>query len=173
MPNYAGFAGSTLLHKGGGWEPTRKSNFAAIIYGVGGGDLVLQLKDASVPSVNINKQGIKHFNETMHYAGSVDAPTDWELHYRDFVDREGLTQLGEWMKQVWDPATGAIGRAGTYKKCGEIVFMDPAGVATKVWRLEGVFPTKLDTDGFDYDDDGTPSLISLTCSVDRALPPGM
>lgn len=173
MPNIVGFSGSSLLHKGGGWEPTRKSNFAAVIFGVGGSDLVLALADTNVPAVQMNKQGLKHFNETMHYAGSVDPPEDWQLHYRDFVDRDIARQIGAWVKQVWDPGSGAIGLAGSYKKCGEIWFMGPGGNTTKIWRLDGVFPTQFNADNFDYSDDGGPQLLSLTCSVDRCMPPGV
>lgn len=173
MSRYSQFAGSALLHQGGGYEPQRKSNFVAIIYGVADGDIALQLKDIDVPQLGVVKKGIKYFNQTSHYAGSVEPPADWNLNYTDYIDRRGWEQLSAWYKLVFDPATGAIGRAAAYKKQGEIVLLGPDGSQVRKFALKGIMPLTLKCDGFDNEDDGSPQMIQLVCSVDLILPPGM
>ena len=173
MP-YASFAGNSLLAKGGGWEPQRKSNFAAIIYGVGSGELVLQLKSSNVPPHAIEQQGIKYFNETMKYAGSVTSVADWDLKYRDFLDREGIAALGAWASEVFDHSTGGIGFAADYKRCGEIIALGPGGQNLgRRWELKGVWPKGINPEEFDHDDAGTPMVVGFTLAVDRVIHIGM
>lgn len=178
------FAGDTLLHAGGSFEPQRKSNFALVVYDVGDIDsLVLSLKSTNVPEVSMAQGGIKFFNETMRYAGSVSPFADGNLMYNDYIDRKTLAALSAWMKQVWNPANGAIGWARDYKKTADIMLLPPGMPGNvpgavfsnpyqgRVWHLEGVWPKTLKSDDLDHSDEGTsPSLINLVLSVDRSVP---
>ena len=110
MPTVSEFAGNVLLHQGGSFEPQRKSNYALVIYGLDDADtLVLSLKSASVPPPSVNVQGIKYFNETMKYAGSVTPFEDQSAVYHDYIDRQVIPTLAKWFKSVWCPETGSIG----------------------------------------------------------------
>lgn len=183
MPVVSTFAGNSLLHQGGGFEPLRKSNFAAVFYGVGNADLfVLSLRETNFPAVKMVRKGMKYFNETMHYAGSVAPFEEQQLKYVDFMDRNLLKELWNWNEEVWCPESGSIGRAATYKKKGDIFLLPPGagggqcpgsvshndGVRT--WHLEGCWPMSLNYDPAQHEDDGNPILINLTISVDRAIP---
>jgi hypothetical protein len=105
-----------------------------------------------------------------------------QLKFVDYLDRNLLKNLWDWWEEVWCPETGSIGRAGTYKKTGDIFLLPPGSSGGKcpgsvshtdsvrTWHLEGVFPIKLNYDPAQHDDDGAPILINLTLSVDRAYP---
>jgi len=170
MAIHTQFARSALAHKGGGWEPQRKNHFAAIIYGVGGTNLSLQLNDTDLPDAGFVKQGIKYFNETSHYAGAYKVPDDWTLNYNDYIDQAGLETLTGWLNQVGE--NGSINNAAVYKKCGEILIMTPDGETHRKFVLEGVFPTSLKLGNFDHSSEGEKQMINLTCSVDVCRPPG-
>jgi hypothetical protein len=183
MPVVSSFAGSSLLHQGGGYEPQRKSNFSVVFYGVGDTDtLVLSLKSSSVPAIKMVRKGVKYFNETMHYAGSVSPFDEQTIVYRDFLDRAVCKTLWEWYNYVWCPESGAIGMAAAYKRKGDIYMLPPGGgggqcpgsvSATdgrKKWHLEGCWPTSMSYSDFDHEDDGSPAEISMSISIDRAYP---
>ena len=165
------FAGQSLLHQGGGFEVARKSNFTAVFYGVGGTDLILALRKISVPGIAIQRKGMKYFNETMHYAGSVTPFEQASIAFVEYVDRSVAQVLYAWQKMVWNPDTGGIGFASSYKKRGEVFLLDPSGNRTQSkWTLEGCFPQKFKLDELSNEDDGSPVLINFEVSVDRALP---
>lgn len=184
MPVVSTFAGNSLLHQSGGFEPLRQNNFAVIFYGVGDSDtLVLALRDTSVPGVKIVKKGMKYFNETMHYAGAVEPFESQTLHYVEYIDRNVLQTLWNWQENVWCPETGSIGRAASYKKSGDIYLLPPgagggqcpgavsATDGVRKWHLEGCWPENLKiADTLSHDNDGDLVKIELTLSIDRAYP---
>lgn len=179
------FAGSVLLQAGGSYEPQRKSNFALIIEGDGLDNLILQLKDVDIPAITLTQKGIKYFNETMHYAGSVTPFADLTVNYHDYIDRNGLALLSAWYKQGFDPKTGAIGWAKDYKKNGQLLMLPPgiAGVTpgavseysadVRSWKLQGLWIKGFKPDMFDHDNDGDNTLLNVVFSVDRAFPEAM
>ena len=134
------FAGSVLLQAGGSYEPQRKSNFALIIEGDGLDNLILQLKDVDIPAITLTQKGIKYFNETMHYAGSVTPFADLTVNYHDYIDRNGLALLSAWYKQGFDPKTGAIGWAKDYKKNGQLPFLEASRSLDQVVQAGRVRP---------------------------------
>lgn len=183
MPVVSSFAGDSLLHQSGGFEPLRKSNFALVFYGLSDSDLlVLSLRSSSVPAWAVNKKGIKYFNETMHYAASMKPFDSQQIKYIDFVDRNVLKVLDEWRKYVWCEDTGSMGRAASYKKQGDIYLLPPgagggscpgevsATDGQRVWHLEGCWPESLKYGDLSMDDEGGPVEIELTISIDRAYP---
>ena len=186
MPKVSQFAGTSLLHQAGGFEPQRKNNFAVDIVGLQDMEtLVLAIKEADIPAIDVIKKGIKYFNQTVHYAGSVTPFENQTLKFHDYLDRNVLDALVNWYKQVWDPATGGIGFAARYKKEGSIFLLPPGmpgntpGVVEatayrqRLWKLQGVWPTKLKYDPLDHDSDGENTLITLELSVDVAVPASM
>ncbi len=184
MSAVSNFAGDALLHQSGNYEPQRKSNFAAVIYGVGDTDtLVLSLASCNVPEITIVEGRIKYFNETMKFAGSIAPFPDGSMVFNDFIDRSTLQTLANWMKQVANFSTGGIGWARDYKKKGSIILLPPSmpgggvGAVTsspyrnRVWDMHGVWIKTLKYDDLSHDDDGsTPARITATFALDRCIP---
>lgn len=179
-------AGKTLLHQGGSFEPQRKSNFALMIPGVLTENLMLSLKSTPIPPVGLTKQSIKYFNETVHYPGAVAPWESQTLVFRDYLDVDTVSALSVWYRQTYNPETGAIGWARDYKKSGEIYLLPPgmpgggspgtvqaAPFQKRVWDLQGLWIEKMDSGDLDHDDDGSNVEISLTLSIDKAIPVSM
>lgn len=178
------FAGNTLLHEQGAYEPQRKSNFALVLNNVNGQDtLTLSVKDVTLPSTALVQKGIKSFNQTMHYAGSVSPFADLAVNFHDYVDQSVLGSLAAWFKQTFDPATGAIGWAKDYKKSGTLYMLPPgisgatpgtvdigSATADRTWVLQGVWLRDFKPDMFDNEDDGGNTLLQCQFSIDVAYP---
>jgi len=177
------FAGNTLLHEKGEYEPQRRSNFALSLFFDGAEPLTLAVKDVDLPPTAFVQKGIKMFNETMHYAGAVQPFTDLTVNFHDYIDKPILQKLSQWARSVWNPNTGAIGWAKDYKRSG-ILYMLPPGIsgtvpgavdttdatAERQWKLEGIWVKSFKPDQFDNDNDGDNTLLNVTFSVDRAYP---
>lgn len=177
------FPGNSLLHQSGGFEPLRKSNFAVAFYGLPDTDLLtLSIRKVSPNAAKITKNKVKYFNESINYAGSVTQFDSVTLTFLEYMDRSTTLSLWNWFTQVWCPDTGAIGLASSYKKRGDIFALPPGmgggdcpGAVSSTdssvkWHLEGCFPTSLKFDEFSHEDEGTPVMVNLEISVDRAYP---
>lgn len=186
------FAGSSLLHQGGSYEPQRKANYAIVIAGVPGADkLTLFTKGLKVPSTAIAVGKIKHFNETMKYAGSVQPFENLTITFNDYIEVAGgvstLKLISDWYKQVICFKNGAIGYARDYKKQGDVLLLPPGipntscpgAVTASVFKnrkfiLQGVWPSKFDYEELDSEDTGEqPARFTLELTVDRAIPADM
>lgn len=184
MPRLSDFAASSLLAQAGGFEPQRKSNMALLIPGLPNGDtLILALKDVEIPGMDITTQNMKFFNTTVGYAGALTKAEDLTLTYRDFLDEPVLDGLSAWFRMVYNPATGAIGRARDYKRRGTLLLLPPGMAPSEApgvvdtaeyrhrsWVCRGLFPTSLTPDKFDHDDEGTPAMINLKLHCDLCYP---
>jgi hypothetical protein len=176
------FSGNSLLAQGGGFQPQTKSSFAILVYGVGDQDtLALSIKSTDIPAAAFVRGKVKFWNETMHYAASVQPFAEAQIAFNDYVDRATFQILSAWHAMVWNPATGAMGWARDYKKTADINLL-PSGMPgaaavtsapynNRVWHMTGVFPLSLKHETFDMNDDGSsPILINLVLNVDRAYP---
>lgn len=187
MPKLSSFATSVLLQQGAAFEPQRVSNWAVIIPGLDQGDLlVLSVKSASIPGMNVVKKGIKYFNTTAYYAGALSPMESFTIEYHDYLDRDILGILARWHKTVYNPDTGGIGFASQYKRDGSLFLLPPGmpiadapGVvnsqeyADRTFRLKGVWPAVLKYAQLDHESDGENALINLELSVDMAYPKAM
>jgi len=111
----------------------------------------------------------------------VAGPARWEpggLICRDFIDKDVAGQLLEWRRQVYDPATGAIGLASSYKKQASIILFPPnydesAGATNtefqRQWKLLGCWPIRVNAaaNGLDMTSPGQ-VMIELAIRYDRA-----
>lgn len=183
--NVSKFAGSMLAHQGGGYQPQRKDNFAVLIAGLQNLDVVaLSVAKASIPALKMTQGKVKHFNETTFYAGSR-APTDGgTITIIDYLDKDLVSILAQWYKQVYNPTTGGVGFAADYKRTGEILLLPPGtrggfpgavlAESQRKFRMHGVWPMEFKYDDLSHEDDGgTPAQITLTLSVDRCIPISM
>ena len=180
-------AGSNLVHAGGSYEPQRLSNFALVIAGLPEIEkVILTTKSVTVPGARMTKQTIKYFNESVHYAGAVEPFQSATCVFRDYLDVDTIRVLSQWYRQVWNPDTGAIGYAADYKKQGEL-FLLPPGIKdprapgavsagafqNRMYKFFGVFPENLEIPQLDHDNPGANLEITLTLSVDKAIPISM
>ena len=165
----------------GKYEPQRKNNWC-IEFTLGDGNaeeiLSLSLKGSPFPKQSNAKKQIKYFNETRHYAGAVDAFEALSVKFHDYVDRAVFASLYAWRKQVWNPDSGAIGLASTYKKYGRLYLYPPnvtrsvaaSGSSARTWKLFGCWPVSVTADDLDMESDGENVEITCEVSIDRALP---
>jgi hypothetical protein len=178
------FAGHSLMAQAGSYTPQVKANFALVIAGLGQTErLVLSLKSAKIPPVQLSKKGIKYFNQTVFFAGSLEPQSNVALSFHDYLDNDILGVLSDWKRTVFNPATGGINFVGNYKKTAELMLLPPGAPVVngfpgavglepyndRVWDLQGVWPTVLDYDDLDHDSDDN-SMIRLEMSVDIAVP---
>lgn len=187
MPALSTFSGNSLMSQSGGYEPQRLSNWALLVPGLENDEtLLLSLKNADVPALTIQKQGIKYFNQTSHYAGSLQAMDNFTVGYHDYLDRDVLGILARWYRKVYCPITGSIGWAKDYKRQGTLYLLPPGmpaedcpGIVSaepfrlRGYTLRGLWPASLKYPELDHDDEGTNPVIQLELAVDMAYPISM
>ena len=180
MPLYTR-ATAHLATQAGGFEPQRQHNWSFEVSGIGGDAdsqvLALSLVQGFLPTGYNEEVPIPYGNEVVYVAGRAI----WEpggLICRDFIDQNVAAQLLEWRRQVYDPATGAIGLAASYKKEASIVLFPPnydeAAGATNTefqrqWKLHGCWPIRVNAaaNGLDMTSSGQ-VMIELSIRYDRA-----
>lgn len=180
-------AGTTIAHQGGSFEPQRKAHFALVIAGLPDTEkLVLSLQSLKIPALTLSSQSIKYFNDSVKYIGALEPFQDGTISFRDFIDVDILGVLSRWFKQGYNPQTGGVGWARDYKKTAEVYLLPPStpnaaapGAVTtapfknRLYRLQGVYISSLDYPELDHNTSGEQSVISVTLSVDRAIPAQM
>jgi hypothetical protein len=154
-------------------EPQRANNALLHITDVPGipdQDLVLALASFPIPKVNNGMVEIGYLNEKRKFAG---LPTfdDLSVIYHDYVnlDKPVADALLQWRHQVYNPHTGAIGLAATYKKSGFVQLFAPDGTLERQYDLLGVWPSGWDPG--DVDMMGEEALrLTVTLTIDKAKP---
>lgn len=177
------FAGQTLLHQGGDFEPQRTNNFALVITGLSGAqNLALFTKGVELPDVGVSVKGIGFFNETVKYAGRIKSFDNVSATFHDYLDVDTIGVLSAWYNQVVNFKNGAIGFASQYKKQGSVYLLPPSTPGqspgavdivpfnNRTWDLVGVWPSSLKIGGLDNDGDGENNLVTMSLAVDRAIP---
>ena len=157
-----------LAAQGGGFEPQRKTDYELHIAGVGGWDsmIVLAVKSFALPTQESAEVDLAYLNEFVHVAGPGKF-SGGDVVCHDYIDQAVWNTLQEWRKEVYDPETGIIGLAATYKKQGDCIFMGPDGSAERKYKMVGLWPKSLKGDNLAYGDTETYSItMSLCC--DRA-----
>lgn len=169
----------TGMHIGqakGSYEPQRKNAFSfevAIddLY-AGGSELIrLTLAKAFVPEYISETIDINFLNEKVRFAGKPTNVGEGTIELQDYVDVNVRNAILSWYYQVYNPNNGAVGLAKNYKRDSYIVMFGPDGSNTRLWKLKGSFPTKVNSasGGLDYATQDA-STISVTISYDKALP---
>jgi hypothetical protein len=150
----------------GGFEPQRQNNFT-IVLPVGGRVIQQSLESFPMPKEENEVIAIKFGNETRKVAGPASY-SELTLVVKDFVDQDTAKALLEWRRSVYNPATGQIFYASSYKKTAQVFLLGPEGSRIRGWQLSGVWPSKIDL-GEGKMDSPSNNMITVTLQVDKAL----
>lgn len=167
----------TAMHIGqmnGSYEPQRKNafSFEVDVPFEGGKELIkLSLNKAFAPGYESETFEISYLNEKVQFAGKPKNIGEGAIELHDYVDQNVRNAILSWYFLVYNPTNGAVGLASDYKRDAYIVMFGPDGSNTRLWKLKGSFPFKVEpaTGGFSYEDNGA-SLITCNIKYDKAIP---
>jgi len=151
------------------WEPQRVNNALLHISDLeGDDDLVLALMSFPLPKRTMGIIEVGYVNERRKFAG---LPTfdDLSVVYKDYVDKNTADFLWKWANMVYDPKTGVIGLASTYKKNGWVELFAPNGEHIRNYDIQGVWPSGFDPGDIDLTGEDTLN-ITMTLTIDKAYP---
>jgi len=175
--------GSPFSH---GFEPQRKNNgllFAPIpelkamtALPTSLPILGLALKSVELPKDDNEVIDMGWFNQRVKFAGQHHTD-DINITFNDYIDSSVMHILEAWRASVYNPKLGAVNFAGGrssdlflggYKQDVFLLTFSPNidWVYTKVFKLRGAFPIRLDRGDIDYSDDEVLE-ASLTLSYDE------
>jgi hypothetical protein len=156
-----------LAPAGGGFEPQRVFNWVLVLPGVKDPELIrLACEKVQLPRLSTAVMMLRYMNENVKVSGgaSVDSNT---ITVRDFVDRQVLATLNDWMEQVHDPISGDIGYASDYKLQGTIQLLDPKGNVMRQATALGMWPSSMSCSDLDYNADTGEVKVTLVLQVDK------
>lgn len=135
-----------IASQNGNFAPQHASMFTLEISGLDGDAkdlIVLSLSSFKLPKDENEVWTIPYGNEERKGAGKakIDA---MPLVVNDWVDRAIRKACVDWRKQVYDPATGAVGLPANYKKQAEIILSASDGTRQRKCRLVGLWPSDLE-----------------------------
>lgn len=167
------------------WEPQRNNNFEVHIFGLdnlfyidtdtkvdqGMAEEVLTLSAVSVGALNISMSPIEipYGNTKVKYAGLPDVQNA-TITYNDYIGKNTERVLTAWFGIVFNPKTEVIGRASQYKKPAVLIETAPDGTHSRMWQLDGCWPSSLELGQYDYNGGGSVRQISVTLTYDRMVP---
>lgn len=137
--------------------------------------LSLALRSVELPKDENDIIDLGWFNQRVKYAGQHHTE-DITVTFIDYIDAPVMHILESWRASVYNAELGAVdfagGRRGSlfggYKQDVYLMTFSPNidWVYTKVYRLRGAFPMRLDRGDLDYADD-EPLEVSITLSYDE------
>ena len=137
------------------------------IFAIEGIDSFL-MKTASRPSYTIAETVINYMNSKRYLAGKrTFAPLNVTLY--DPIAPSGAQQVMEWIRTIDESVSGRNGYADFYKRDCQIKMTDPIGTVIELWDIKGVFPTSINYNSLNYDDDSTLMTIDLTLRFDNCI----
>lgn len=129
-------------------------------------ELRFMLKSFPLPKETTEAQDINYFNQTIKVAGKTTFE-NFTMVLRDSIGFDVEQKFLNWRNRVYDPRTGRMGLAATYKLDAIVYEFTPNRDYYRSWKCEGCFPSGVDYGDMDYDDGGEKQ-IQVTLSVDRA-----
>ena len=129
--------------------------------------LRLSVSKFTLPSGSNEEIELAYGNEKVWIAGQAtyEAST---LELRDTINAGTARQLMDWRYSVYNPNTGAIGLASSYKKTGSIFLLAPDGSSYREWTLVGCWPQAVKAGDLDMTDNNI-VLLEATIRFDRAI----
>lgn len=152
---------------GGGFEPQRVFNWKLTLPGLTDPEVItLSIESIRMPQISTAVIKQRYLNEDVKVSGGASVG-DNQIVVRDYVDRPVFKVLNEWMEQVHNPVTGAIGFASDYKKQGVIRLLDPKGNTVRTIIAKGMWPNSLTAAELNYATDTGDMKITLSLQVDK------
>ncbi len=159
---------NVIAQQEGAFEPQRAHTWTITIFGLQGSrDLELALRTGFLPTDGSEEIEIPFMNSRVYVAGKKILDTG-SITLVDYVDKNIAGIIAAWRKMVFNPDTGAIGYARTYKKAATITLYAPDFSVERVWRLSGLWPANVNYGAIDY---GTSDVVNieLTMRYDNAV----
>jgi hypothetical protein len=168
-PDYAHMSADAIALMQGDYEPQRVNNAVLYIEGLDQADQDLRLSLDTFPLPK-QQNGIieaDYLNEKRKVAGKVTID-DMDIVFKDYVDAFTASILWGWRNQVYQPRTGKVGLARTYKKKGSIVLFAPNGTGQRMWEIHGMWPANMDPGEIDMAGEDIIK-ITMTIVCDKAI----
>jgi hypothetical protein len=146
------------------FEPKRKNRWVFAIEGI---DAFL-MKTASRPTYNTSEQELNFINSKRYVAGKTTFDT-MSVTLHDPIAPSGSQQVMEWIRTHYESVSGRAGYADFYKRDCQLKMLDPVGTVVELWDIKGAFITSANFGDLSYDDDSTPTEISLTLRFDNCV----
>jgi hypothetical protein len=130
-------------------------------------DTVLTAQSVAFGSIELDAGEVYHFNERVKFA-KMPNPTDITIDLLDPITPTLVQELWTWYKQQYDPNTGRMGYASTYKRQGQIFMYDVQGNLIRTWSAGGLWQKHAPTpsEALDYSSQD-PVKLALMLSCDR------
>lgn len=148
------------------FEVMRQNCFEIMIPSIGQTGLQMSVIGVPFPKFGVNVEEMPYKNSMVKLAGRSLLAQDFEIRCRDVVDAVVRDALWAWAIQVYDPATGKVGKQQTYKRQCELTMTGPDGGDEQKWKLKGCWPSAIDFGSGDMSNSGAVE-ISVTLSVDN------
>ena len=130
--------------------------------------LKLNVLSTKVPHFSVETHEYRRGNEVVKFAG-VPTFEDGEIVVDDVVGLDTKAILMAWQALTYDVHTRKGGRMKDYKKNCTLVEYTQDYVPIRQWTLYGCFPTAINEDSFNKEQDGKRQ-ITMPISYDRAIP---
>lgn len=139
---------TALASASGSYNPQHNNNYQLELQGFTGVDvLALSIDETSLPKLDVSDLIIQYGNTQVHAAGRYQFGGG-RLTFRDYVDRDVMGLLANWMALVvpaiTNPDTTAVGIPSDYKKDAYVVLYDAAGNNSREWQYLGMWPISYD-----------------------------
>jgi hypothetical protein len=124
---------------------------------------LIALREASLPTMTVNKGTIKASSLEYKYAESIT----WEDVKFTWYDSDGLLPiLRDWRRSVWDPETG-LAMQDEYKKTTILEYYLPTGKKANQWKLVNSWPSQIRHGELTYSTSDV-KLVEVTVTYDWA-----
>jgi len=153
-----------------GWELQRTNNFEIFITDLDENKrkiITLSVASGFLPDEGNDPIDISYGNTKVSVAGVFSGATDGSIVVRDVIQQDVEKIIEDWRSKVYNKETGAVGMASEYKKPARIVQYAPDGTHARTWKLEGVWPSRVNYGTLDYESNNIKT-IDITLRYDLA-----
>ncbi len=126
------------------------------------------IKTAQRPQITFDEVQLEHMNVTRYVKGKGRWQT-LQITLYDPIVPSASSAVIEWIRLHHESATGRDGYADFYKRDCQIKLLDPVGTVVELWDMKGCLLESVDYGQLSYDDDGTPTGISLGLRFDNCV----